>query len=345
MFYELAERTLALERSGKKILRLNIGDTNLPAPRCAVEAAVKSMKEGKSGYGAASGLREFRELIAAREGCSHENVVVGPGSKHLLFALLSLLAGKGKSVALPLPSWPAYSLICAQLGSKLKTVDSSLEKNWEFNTLPKADVAVICNPLNPTSTIYKSSGLRSAIEEAEKNGTHVIVDEAYRGIAFEKFPKLGSIRLRSFSKEFSLESWRLGYAIAPENIAKKLERFNQITCTCVPGFIQAAGVACIENEKELLNTNRKIWKQRADAACSALRAHGFKFATPQSGIYAFATHEGIGDSDEYVIALLEKGVAVAPGSEFGAPGFIRICLNQPSETLKEAIGKMAQALN
>ncbi|MCX6770309.1 MAG: pyridoxal phosphate-dependent aminotransferase [Candidatus Micrarchaeota archaeon] len=337
---------MELERKGRRIVRLNVGDTNLPAPQCALDAARLSMANAKSGYGPSAGLPQLREAIAKREGCDYENVVVGPGSKHLLFALVSLLAGKGKSVALPLPSWPAYGLICCQTQSKAKEMRTAPGNNWEFGSLPSADAAIICNPLNPTSTIYDGGALRKAVEEAEGNGTHVIMDEAYRGLAFEPIGKLGKIRLRSFSKEFCLESWRLGYAIAPAEIARKLERFNRITCTCMPQFVQEAGIACLENEKEILAANRRIWKARADSACKALAAHGFEFAKPQSGIYVFAGHEGITDSEKYALSLLEKGVAVAPGSDFGGyDKFVRICANQPPAILEEAIGKMVKALD
>jgi aspartate aminotransferase len=346
LFYELAEKAMELERKGRRIVRLNVGDTNLPAPPCALEAATQSLGKTKPGYGPSAGLPSLREAIAKREGCGYENVVVGPGSKHLLFALVSLLAGNGKSVALPLPSWPAYGLICRQTHSTALEIRATSENNWEFGSLPSADVAIICNPLNPTSTIYKGSTLAKAVKDAEAEGTHVIMDEAYRGLSFEPVEKLGKIRLRSFSKEFCLENWRLGYAIAPEKIAKQLERFNQITCTCTPSFVQAAGIACLENEKEILAENRRIWKERADSACKALASHGFYFAKPQSGIYVFAGHEEISDSGKYALSLLEKGVAVAPGSDFGGYGnFVRICVNQPPAVLEEAIGKMADALD
>jgi len=346
LFYELAEKAMELERKGKRMVRLNVGDTNLPVPSCALEAAAQSLKKAKSGYGPSAGLPALRQAIAEREGCGYENVVVGPGSKHLLFALVSLLAGRGKSVALPLPSWPAYGLICRQTQSTALEIRTTLENNWEFGRLPSADVAIICNPLNPASTIYKGSALAKAVKDAEGKGTHVIMDEAYRGLAFAPIEKVGKIRLRSFSKEFCLENWRLGYAVVPESIARQLERFNQITCTCTPSFVQEAGIACLENEKETLAAHRKIWKARADAACKSLAAHGFKFAKPQSGIYVFAGHEGITDSTKYAFSLLEKGVAVAPGSDFGGyESFVRICVNQPPAVLEEAIGKMAAALS
>ena len=344
MFYEIAEKALALEAKGRKIVRLNVGDTNLPTPECAIEAAAKEMKAGKSGYGSSAGMPALREAIAEREGCEVENVVVGPGSKHLLFGLLSVLCPKGGSVAFQSPYYPAYALACGQLGLKVKLAETTLEGKWQMEKVPSKDALVICNPLNPTSTICKKSSVDKAIAKAKESKAAVIVDEAYRGIAFEDIAVPDAIRVRSFSKEFNMENWRLGYAVAPKGVAGKLVEFLQATSTCVAPFVQAAGIACLENEEELLEINREIWKMRMTAASKAMNAAGFKFAEPQAGMYIFATHEGIADAGKYAMKLLEKGVAVAPGSAFGNfRSFVRICANQPEDVLEDAIVKMGEA--
>ncbi len=344
-FYELAEKAMALEKSGRKIVRLNIGDANLPASDAAKEAACKSIRESPTGYGSSAGTLELRQEIALREKCGVENVVVGPGSKHLLFALFSTLCRQGETVAFPSPYWPAYELACRQLGLKVAAANATLGKNWQFDSLPDAKLSIVCNPLNPTSTIYDAGKINAAIKNANAGGSYVVLDEAYRGIAFEKIPMFeGALRVRSFSKEFNMENWRLGYLVAPQEIVRKVVKFNQITETCVPPFVQAAGIACLQNEKELLEGNMRIWKIRADAAAKALKKAGFKFASPQAPMYAFATHEGISDAGGYAMRLLgEKGVAVAPGNDFGGfSKFVRITLNQSEAVLQDAIEKMGE---
>lgn len=338
MFYELAEKTIALENSGKKIIKLNIGDTNLPAPPCAIEAASDYIKKVKSGYGSSAGMKEFRERIAERENCEVDEVVVGPGSKQLIFALLSVLAKKGDSVNVPSPYWPAYELACKQLGLKFTPVNTKMENNWNFDSFGKSGIGIICNPLNPASTVYQSKTIEKAIEEC----SYLILDEAYRELAFEKIPYYqNAIRVRSFSKEFNMEGWRLGYIIAPKEIVKKLIAFNQITTTCVAPFIQVAGIACLDNEKEITKSNRTVWSSRLSVAEKELLKIGFKFAKPKAGIYIFATHEKLLDSENYALSLLEKGVAVSPGTAFGNhKKFIRICINQSEQILSEAISNM-----
>lgn len=351
-FYELAERALALERSGRKLVRLNVGDTNMPAPKCAVDAAAAALRKGKPGYGPAAGLPELRERIAAREGCEPEEVAIGPGSKHMIFALMSVLCGRDGAVTFPSPHWPAYGLAAKQLGLRATAARTLLGDSWRLpDPLPQpgpGGMMVICNPLNPASTVYEPDAVRGAIEETERKGGWLLLDEAYRGLAFSPLPEYrGSrlVRVRSFSKEFSMESWRLGYAIAPEEVVEKLTAFNQITITCVPEFVQRAGIACLENGG-VVNEHREVWRSRSLAAQKALRACGFHFAQPQAGIYVFATHERMKDADGFAMKLLEKeGVAVAPGSGFGGYGqFVRICVNQPAPVLEDAIGKMGKLL-
>ncbi len=350
MFYELAEKALALEKEGKKVVRLNVGDTNLPTPERAVDAAAARLRRSKSGYGPSAGLPELRGRIARREGCGPENVVVGPGSKHLLYGLMSVLCEKGGTVAFPSPYWPAYSLACGQLGLRARPLPAAMEAGWAFpeGALDgKPGMLVVCNPNNPTSTVFSEKALREAIEEAGACGTHVVLDEAYKGLAFSDIPRYeGAIRVRSFSKEFNMEGWRLGYAVAPEPIAKRLAAFNQITATCVAPFVQEAGIACLDDEKAILSQNRKAWRARLEAAQKALAEAGFSFAKPEAGIYVFATHPEIADSEAFAMELLsQECIAVAPGKGFGGyDSFIRICANQPEYVLAEAIGRMGRRL-
>lgn len=352
-FYELAERALALERSGRKLVRLNVGDTNMPAPGCAVEAAASALKRGRAGYGSAAGLPELRGRIAAREGCEPAEVAVGPGSKHLIFALMSVLCKKGGTVSYPSPHWPAYGLAAKQLGLRAVAAKTLLGDSWRMpDPLPEAaasaDLMIICNPLNPTSTVYEPDAVEGAIEETGRAGGYLLIDEAYRGLAFAPLPEYRGgrvIRVRSFSKEFNMESWRLGYAIAPKDVVEKVVAFNQITITCVPEFVQRAGIACLGNEG-IVNEHREVWRSRSLAAQKALRACGFRFAAPQAGIYVFATHERLKDAEGFAMKLLEReGIAVAPGNGFGNYGqFVRICVNQPAAVLEDAIGRMGGLL-
>ena len=143
-----------------------------------------------------------------------------------------------------------------------------------------------------------------------------------------------------------MENWRLGYAVVPPQLARRMANFNQVTMTCVPSFVQEAGRACLEHEEEILPAVRETWRGRAAAASSALAAAGFRFVAPAAGIYVFATHTRLSDAEAFIRALLESdGIAVAAGTGFGPyERFLRICLNQPEDVLSECIRKMGAAL-
>ncbi|MBI5223767.1 pyridoxal phosphate-dependent aminotransferase [Candidatus Micrarchaeota archaeon] len=334
-FYELAEKVIELERSGRKIIKMHIGDTNLPTPEIVTKTAIDYLQSEKPRYGSAAGLLALREKIARREGCEIENVVVGPGSKHLIYGIMSILLKRGDKVITPDPSWPAYELICNQLGLKMQKIKTSREDNWcPKETDFDAKLVIICNPNNPTSTVYPESWVRKVIENAKKRGNFVILDEAYRALAFETIKNYdGAIRIRSFSKEFNMEGWRLGYAIMPKKIAEKMIKYNQITITCVADFVQHAGLAVLENEEEITTKNRKIWKERADIITRVLNESGFEFTKPDSGIYIFATKPEIKNADKYCMERLAADLAIAPGTDFGESKYVRLCINQDEKTL------------
>ncbi|MEM4634142.1 MAG: pyridoxal phosphate-dependent aminotransferase [Candidatus Anstonellaceae archaeon] len=341
MFYQLVEKIIKMEQSGKKVLKLHIGDTRIPTPRVAVDAVKKAITSTNLGYSSSAGLQRLRELAAEREGCKAQNIVVGPGSKHLIYGILTVFRKKYRNISVPSPFWSMYKLASNSLGLKFFGIKTKLNTNWKFNSIPKSDIILICNPNNPTSTVYSNDSIKEVIENSHYP---VIIDEAYKGLAFERIDSFDCIRIRSFSKEFNMENWRLGYAVVPDEIAKKLIQYNQITCTCVPNFVQAAGIACLENEKELLKENKKVWKKRLDAAASALKRAGFKFAMPQSAMYIFATHSAISSGTHFSMELLKHGVAVAPGEDFGEKRFFRMTCNATPEELKEAVEKMEKIL-
>ena len=347
-FYQLIEKAADLERTGKRIIKLSIGETNLPTPPAVVRAATTELVNTKSSYGSAAGLFELREQIAAREQCSIDQVVVGPGSKHLIYALLHLLGSPNKPIVLPTPTWPAYFLMVRDLGLNLRTVETKLEDNWAFEDLPVkgAGAVLLCNPGNPTSCVYSDASVRNAAQAAEQEGVPLIIDEAYRGLSFKPIATCpGAIRVRSFSKEFCMEGWRVGYMVAPKEIAAKVLSFNQLTITCLPPFTQRAAAACLGDEQAILDSHRTLWRGRLETAQRVLSAAGFQFAPAQSGIYLFVTHPNLKDAGAFAERLLALGVAVAPGSEFGGyDRFIRICVNRGEDELREAVGIIAGAM-
>ncbi len=347
-FYDFVARAARLESDGADLIRLDIGATQLPTPRAAIERATQFVAQQKAEYVSALGTDSFREVIARREDVSPDQVVVGPGSKYLLYAIAKALLRTGDRVIIPTPAWPAYAMICDELGAEAVMVPAEIDNNWHPGSLPfdDAELLILCNPHNPTSIVYAESRVRDWIEVATERKIPILLDEAYRGLAFspiETFPD--TIRVRSFSKEFSMEGWRLAYAVVPVSLTARLSRFISATVTCVSPIMQEAGESVLADDELILTSFRAQWRQRADHAIAELRAAGFRFAEPGAAMYLFATHDGITDSVAYSERALDAGVAVSAGQYFaGYNRFVRMSLNRDADTLTEAVRRMTVVL-
>ena len=338
-FYKLYEKVIKLEQSGKSIIKLHVGATMLPVPEVALNV-LRKIPSGKSPYVSAGGLMQLRTVAAQREGCLPENIVVAPGSKLLIYALLHLLKKAGKHFVLPQPAWPAYGLVAEEMGLNVRFCETRLEDGWQFKNLPldNACVALLCNPLNPTSTCYSPESIKKLAAESRKAGVALVIDEAYRDLAFEPIENHEAIRVRSFSKEFNMEGMRLGYAVVPVELAKELMRFMQLSVTCTSTIIQEAGSACLKERQSILEKNCDIWRKRLSILSAALRQSSFEFCEPEAGMYIFAKHPKIMNSETFVETLFERGVAVAPGTAFGPyPQYIRIAASEEPEILLKAV--------
>ena len=340
LFYRLVEETFALERAGKKLVKLHIGSTGLAVPEPAL-SYLRGLPDGlQAPYGPGAGLAEFRKIAASREGTLAEQIVVGPGSKFLIFSLLMALKESISELVITAPFWPAYILMADTLGIPTRIVTTKFEEGWKIPDLelkPRS-VVMLCNPLNPTSTTLSKTDIESLESQSRASSSKLIFDEAYRDLAFKPVDFPAEIRIRSFSKEFNLEGWRLGYAVLPEPLAKKLGSIVHVTTSCVSSLIQNVGIACLNNRESILNAHVGIWKNRLGALSGTLKQAGFEFVEPQSGMYAFVTHPKIQNCEKFCRAALEKGVVVSPGSAFGSyERFVRISASAEAETLVQAV--------
>ncbi len=338
-FYRLYEKALQREQAGLPIIKLHVGATMLPVPEAALRV-FRGISSGASPYVSSSGIMPLRVAAAERENCSPEEIVIGPGSKFLIYALMHLLKKSGRYMIVPQPAWPAYGLMAEDLGLAVRYEETGLKHEWELGKfeLDGACMALVCNPLNPTSTCYSSAFMQRLVVDTKVKGIPLIIDEAYRDLAFQPIERYPAIRVRSFSKEFNMEGMRLGYAVVPADLGREMSRFMQLSVTCTSAIIQEAGSACLREGQTILDCHRQIWKSRLTVLGQALRGTGFEFVDPQAGMYVFARHPGIVDSESFCERLFERGVAVAPGTAFGPyQQFLRFAASAEGEVLLQAV--------
>ena len=358
MLYEINEKAIRLENEGKKIIRLNLGDPDLATPNEIIEAAYAAMKAGKTKYSSSYGENKLRQKLAELHGVKSENIVITPGSKWGIFATMYLLMRDGGNVIIPTPYWTAYDLIAKSIGAKTKLLRTEMENDWkvdlaELEALIDKDTKMIIlnNPNNPTSKVLDAETLDGIFEIADKKGVTILSDEVYATIAFTKTKSIleydfdhTHILTNGFSKTFTMTGWRIGYIVACRELVDKITRLNQITINNVPVFIQEAALKGLEMEKQLATTIKDEYQERAKMATKTLAKAGLSFTKPEAPFYVFPKRKGL-DSEKFTLELLDKGVAVAPGTSFGDyREHFRISLTAPRAEIKTAMDIISEAL-
>ena len=357
MLYEINEKALKLESEGKKIIRLNLGDPDMATPPEIVEAAYASMKAGKTKYSSSYGELKLRQKIAEFHRVKAENVVITPGSKWAIFITMFLTLKNGGNVIIPTPYWTAYDLIAKSFGAKTKLLRTELEDGWKVDlarleSLIDKDTKMIIlnNPNNPTSKVMDTKTLDGIVEIANRKGVTILSDEVYGAIAFAKTKSIidypgecNHILSNGFSKTFTMTGWRIGYIVANKMFIDNVTKMNQITFNNVPVFIQEAALKGMELNGQIANAIKAKYKERADMACTKLSAAGFKFTKPDAPFYVFPKLDGL-DSERFTLDLLDKGVAVAPGTSFGDyREHFRIALTAPNDQIEVGLDKICEA--
>jgi len=355
MLYEINEKTIRLEREGRKIIRFNLGDPDLQTPMEIIEAAFEAMKKGKTKYASAAGEAKLREALAEIHGVDADNIVITPGSKWAVFAVMYLLLEKGDNVIIPSPHWTTYELTAKSLGADAKLIKTRLESNWEVNvedleTLidPKTKLLILNNPNNPTSKVMNEKVVEKIVDVANEKGVRVLSDEVYADLSFVKTKSLleyegEHIVVNSFSKTFAMSGWRIGYVIADKTLTDKIIKLNQITFTNVPVFIQEAALKALELRDQIIKTMRENYRKRAELAYKILSDTKLKFTKPEAPFYVFPKFDGL-NSEVFTFNLLDKGVAVVPGTSFGDyPEHFRVSLTAPDDEVELGLKIIAEA--
>ena len=357
MLYEINEKALKLESEGKKIIRLNLGDPDMATPPEIVEAAYTSMKAGNTKYSSSYGEMRLRKKIAEVHGVKPENVVITPGSKWAIFSTMFLTLKSGGNVIIPTPYWTAYDLIAKSFGANVKLLRTEMETGWKVD-LDKLEslidsetkMIILNNPNNPTSKVMDAETLDGIVEVANRKGVIILSDEVYGAIAFKKTKSIldygtdtPHILSNGFSKTFTMTGWRIGYIVANKTFVDKVTKLNQITFNNVPVFIQDAALKGLELHAQIASNIKAKYKQRADLASKKLKAASLEFTEPEAPFYVFPRRKGL-DGTKFTLDLLDRGVAVAPGSSFGDyPEHFRISLTAPDSEIEVALDKLCEA--
>ena len=360
-----------MERQGRDIIHLEIGDTDFDTPSSIVEEAYEQLKAGKTHYCPSAGVLELREAACewlSRDGrgdYSPEEIVVGPGGKPFLYYTIMATAGPGDEVIYPDPGFPVYESVALYAGAKPVPLPILEENNFRFTpddlrarVTEKTRLLILNYPHNPTGGTLTRNELEAIAEIAVENDIIVLSDEVYAHMLFEgEHVSLGTlpgmrertIMLETFSKTYAMTGWRLGFVAAPTALADPLAQLITNSVSCVPPFIQLAGAKGLLEDQSESRAMMDDFRRRRDIFISGLNeVEGISCQYPDGAFYAFPNVSRIPMSaDDFADYLLDEvGVATLPGSAFGvhADKHLRMCFANSVENLERAVDRIADAV-
>jgi aspartate/methionine/tyrosine aminotransferase len=369
--FKLLAKASELEAQGKKIIHFEIGDTDFETPPHIIKATVEALQAGETHYVNSMGILSLRETICEATEKelgfkpSPQQVVITPAISVIYF-ITRCLVNQGEEVIVPDPGFASYYSAFDFIGVRWVGVPL-LEKN-EFRMNPddirqritdKTRLIIINSPNNPTGAVMKKEEIEEVAEIAEEKNIYLLTDETYGKMTYN-YPhyspsiqdqcKERIIILNSFSKVYAMAGFRLGWAVAPKEIAEKIGLMIQTVFSAVPPFIQYAGIAALTGDQSQILVMKEEYRKRREVIVDGLNSlPGVSCITPQGAFYAFPNITATGmTSDEFANFALEKAeVALLPGNTFGqhGEGYVRLCYANSKENIKEGLERLNKALN
>lgn len=380
----ISAKAKQLKAEGKDIVNFGVGEPDFNTPDYIIEAAYKAMKDGRTKYTPASGIAELKKAVveeterATGLKYSPSQVVIGAGAKQPLYNAIAATVEEGDEVVIPSPYWVTYPELVKYCGGKCIFAKTKPQNGYKMtaeefeSVLTDNTRALILNsPNNPTGAVYARKELEEIAGVLEKNKNIVVIsDEIYRNLVYggEKHVSIAEISeemkertiiIDGMSKSYAMTGWRLGWAIAPENVAKAMTRAQSHITSNVNSITQYASLAALtdrEHSEKFISEMSETFAKRRLLAIETLQKAGVPFIKPNGAFYVLAdvsksfgkkspSGETIKNSVDFADRLLtESGVAVVPGVAFGADNYVRISYALGSDSIKKGIEKLGEFL-
>jgi len=373
--FEVLAKARRLEAQGRDIVHLEIGEPDFATPDNIVEAAVGALQSGYTHYTPAGGIMEARQAVAGfvqrRLGVDVDpaEVVLVPGSKNvLLFTLLACIE-PGDEVIYPDPGYPVYASLINFIRAVPVPIRLREERQFRIDLdelgaliTPRTRLLIVNTPQNPTGGVLTKEDVERIAELANRHDLLVIADEIYSQLVYDGFQHVSllsqpgmkerTVLMDGMSKAYAMCGWRLGYGVSPRELAAKMETLMINSSSCAAAFTQMATIEALESPESERAVAAMVDKFRArrDLLVDGLnRITGVRCARPDGAFYAFPNIEGTGlKENEMADRLLdEAGVAVLPGTAFGAAGegYIRLAYTQGEQDLNKALERIEDFIN
>ncbi len=374
--FETLARANELERQGRSIIHLEIGEPDFDTPVPVVNAAIEWLKKGATHYPPSPGIPELRQAIAKHLSMAHNLnidpacVCVSPGAKMMIFTIIHSLVDPGDEVIYPAPAYPAYEAAIRMAGATpvSVTLEESREFRFDLNEVerritPRTKMIITNSPQNPTGGVLTLSDLTGLATLARNHDLFIVSDEIYSEIFYGEPPASmldvpnildHLILVHGFSKTYAMTGWRLGYAVVPRDIFPTIALFINNSVSSTSTFSQKAAVEAFtkETDEEVARMVQEFRKRR-DVFVDGLNSiRGIHCLRPLGAFYLFPNVSGLGrPSKEIADRLLnEFGVSALPGTAFGeqGEGYLRFSFANSLSNIEQAlerIGKFVNALS
>ena len=365
--FEVLNRARALERQGKDIIHLEIGEPDFDTPQNVIEAGVEAMRGGWTHYGPSAGYPDLRQAIADEVSRSRgvrvasEEVVVVPGGKPIIFFSILALINDGDEVIYPNPGFPIYESMINYVGGRAVPIRLREDKYFSLDAeelaaliSDRTKLIILNSPQNPTGGVLSKRDIEQIAEAVGDRNIFILSDEIYSRLIFEGKHhsiiaepgfKERTILLDGFSKSYAMTGWRMGYGVMRADLAVQVARLMTNSNSCTASFTQVAGIEALRGDQGSVDLMRLEFQRRRDMFVAGLnRIKGFSCRTPHGAFYVFPNVTATGwKSKPLADALLEEaGMACLSGTSFGefGEGYLRFSIANSTENLQRALERI-----
>jgi len=354
----------ALEKTGRRVIHLEIGEPDFATPAHVVEAAKEGLEAGHTHYVPAPGTPRLRETVSTflertgRLRTTPDRVVITPGAKPVMFYTIMALCEEGDEVLFPDPGFPMYESIAGFAGAVPVSVPLRQENEFRMDpeeveglVTPRTKLLVLNSPHNPCGSALTASDCEAIADIAVRHDLVVLSDEVYWAIRYDgKHASVldvdgmdqRTVLLDGWSKTFAMTGWRLGFGVFPPDLVEPVTRLVVNTVSCTSAFSQDAARAALEGPWQPVEDMVAEFRARRDVIVDGLgRIEGISCGTPRGAFYVFPDVRALGvPSSELAARLLsEAGVACLSGTAFGSAGegYLRLSYANSVENIKAAL--------
>jgi aspartate aminotransferase len=345
------------EAAGPDSINLGLGQPDFDTPQHIKDAAIKAIREGKTGYTNNTGIPELRLAISNKFkienglSCKPDQIIVTAGASEALHIVMQALVDQGDRVLCPDPGFVSYASLATLAGGTpvsmplTKTLHIDVEKAKAL--MDGAKIIVLNSPANPTGAVENKESIQALVEYAGDAGLTVVSDEVYEHFIYGKqhwsAARFGEnvVTINATSKTYAMTGWRLGYLAAPEKIVAECLKVHQYCQACATSISQYAALAAYNGDQSPVKMMRDEYLIRRDLICKGLEDMGFVFPVPEGAFYTFVPMK-----PALTQKIINNGIIIVPGSAFGvnAPEYARFSYATSRENLYRALERIQKIM-